>query len=571
MVKHPSQSMRQAVLVLVALIASVYSGVAIAQENKEGGPAQQRMEAAIRVSKNGGTAGTTANISGLLNSLPSLPGVDPLKNTKEGGENKEADLGKNIQVNNNIILPPLKGFRQLAAAKPIKEMYQELINKDVPVLFQTMMMVENGAATGFIGSLGAVSNLMNNTIQTQQFQLQLMDLTDTTGQMKYAYAGGIQKAIKDDGAKTWPQALYMVNGDAHKGEKLGKFETLKEDTKPFTLLTLPTNQAAAQKNGGDGTKQKLSDLLFMKESGTTSNNQKVFQNKELEDLKKEYLDLVGDLEIQIETGSNSDQIGRIVKVNYTKPSPADDKGRLGLQKKVYQESETVWQNLNTMLKKLCEWKKGGNQSNANKPITEHRVPSNIPNFYEEKVLRGASSPDITMNAVLIDKIWNSFFPKTEISQLQCDQEFKENTKFPDATNFQAPNEKEAEDCKAQGDGEVKPCLRNRIMVHIATVIGRSRAFYGYLILLNFSNRFAKDEATADLNEQLFEQVLGVSGGSLGEFIEANIDKNLDMWVKFDQEFGRFAQATSSSGANLHVAQSNAMPNHRAGGDDDGKK
>jgi hypothetical protein len=176
---------KQVTRALVALLACVFSGAAFAQNEQEG-PSTKRMEAAIQVSKSGGTAGTTQNISRFLGALPSLPGVDPLKNKKEGGEEKEADLGRNIQLNNNIILPPLKGFRQLADAAPIKEMYKELINKEVPVLFQTMMMVENGAATGFIGSMGAVSNLMNNTIQTQQFQLQLMDLTDTTGQMKYA-------------------------------------------------------------------------------------------------------------------------------------------------------------------------------------------------------------------------------------------------------------------------------------------------------------------------------------------------------------------------------------------------
>jgi len=423
-----------------------------------------------------------------------------------------------------------------------------------------MMMVENGAATGFIGSLGAVSNLMNNTIQTQQFQLQLMDLTDTTGQMKYAYAGGIQKAFNDKQAQTWPQALFLVNGDSHKGA-MGNFDKLKENSEPFTLIALPSNQAAGKQPSGDGKKVKLSEILFIKEANNNGNSKEKHQNDKIEELKKEYTDFVGDLEIEIQKGEGSDQVGRLVKVNYQKPNQQDDKGRWGLQKQAYKHSDSVWKNLNKMLNKLCKWKKGeGGNTNKGKGYDETKTPANIPDFYPPDVLKGASAPDITVNAILIDKIWNQFFPKQELKDVQCDQEFRENSKFPDATNFQAP-QNTAEDCKSTSDDEVKPCLRNRIMVHIATVIGRSRAYHSYLNLQLYSQRFAKDSATAQLNRQLFTQIIG-DGRSLDELL----DDNLDMWIEFDHAFGRFAQSTMSSGSGLGVVQKNNLPNQRSGGD-----
>jgi hypothetical protein len=555
---------KQVTRALVALLACVFSGAAFAQNEQEG-PSTKRMEAAIQVSKSGGTAGTTQNISRFLGALPSLPGVDPLKNKKEGGEEKEADLGRNIQLNNNIILPPLKGFRQLADAAPIKEMYKELINKEVPVLFQTMMMVENGAATGFIGSMGAVSNLMNNTIQTQQFQLQLMDLTDTTGQMKYAYAGGINKAIKD-GAKTWPQALYMVNGDSAKdnGGSSAKFSDLQK-SEPFTLIGLPSNQL--KKNDpnnktGDGSKQLLTELLFAtKEGGADTEH----DNKEIEDLKKEYKDMVGDLELEIEKGQgDTDQIGRLLKVNYKKAEPKDDKQRWGLQKKVYKESDKVWKSLNKMLKELCEFKK--TNENMEKGPTQKEIPANKAGFWDEKTRKNASAPDITVTAFMMDEIWAAFQPKGLMEGVKCEEEFKADSKFPDGTNFQQPDEKDPESCSGGQGDEIKPCLRNRIMVHMASMIGRSRAYHSYMNLYLWSSRFAKDQATTSLNEQLFQSTFGGNDANMYSLI----DQNHDLWVSFVTELGRYMQSQYGSGANLSQRQSNALPAHNSGGYNESK-
>ena len=554
---------KQVTRALVALLACVFSGAAFAQDD---GPSTKRMEDAIQVSKSGGMVGTTQNISRFLGALPSLPGVDPLKNKKEGGEEEEADLGRNIQLNNNIILPPLKGFRQLADAAPIKEMYKELINKEVPVLFQTMMMVENGAATGFIGSMGAVSNLMNNTIQTQQFQLQLMDLTDTTGQMKYAYAGGINKAIQDGKAQTWPQALYMVNGDSAKdnGGGSAKFSDLQK-SEPFTLIGLPSNQLKKNDpNNKDGSKQLLTDILFAKEDGAAGGKDK-HDNQKVEDLKKEYKDMVGDLELEIEKGKSTDQIGRLLKVNYKKAEPQDEKQRWGLQKKVYKESDKVWKSLNKMLKELCEFKK--TNENMKKDPHEKDLPANKAGFWDEKTRKNASAPDITVTAFMMDEIWAAFQPKGLMEDVECEQEFNKDSKFPDGTNFQQPDEKDPESCRGGQGDEIKPCLRNRIMVHMASMIGRSRAYHSYMNLYLWSSRFAKDQATTSLNEQLFQSTFGGNDANMYSLI----DQNHDLWVSFATELGRYMQSQYGSGANLSQRQNNALPAQNGGGYKDSKQ
>lgn len=527
------------------------------------------MQSSLPISKKGGLSQTGANISNLLYSLPAVPGVDPRKNQAEGNEGgkEEPDLGKNFHLDKNLILPPLKGFRQLADADPIQEMYKELITTKVPVLFQTMMMVENGAATGYIGSLNTLANLMNNTVQSQQFQLQLMEATDTTGQMKYAYIGAIHKALAEKGgAKSWPAAIYVANGDAAKGgsKEFGEAK-LDGNSKAYSFNTLPSYEQQNNNAGQEKLDAKLSEILFAPEGNNTGGgnpggqgNQR-HNNQDLDKLKEEYLELLGDVEFKIEGGEKTDQVARVNRLSFVKPVKPDDKGRVGLQKKVFSESDKAWKALNRMMKSICDFKQS--DRNSGKAPGEKEIPSNISGFYQEEDLKKASAPDIVVTQLLVDELWAVFQPRKPIKDITCDDEFPE-ADFPDATNFKEPDQSEPDKCSGGGEqrGEVYPCLRNRILVHIASIVGRSRAYHTYLNMAMFSDRFAKDASTAHLNRKLFEEILGRD-----QDINMLIDRNHDTWVTFATELARFLASSSSSGGKLGTQQPQNVPSQNSGG------
>jgi len=105
------------------------------------------------------------------------------------------------------------------------------------------------------------------------------------------------------------------------------------------------------------------------------------------------------------------------------------------------------------------------------------------------------------------------------------------------------------------------------MVHMASIIGRSRAYHSYVNLYLWSTRFAKDHATSSLNDQLFQSTFGGQDAAMMQVI----DENHDTWIQFSQELGRYIQSQYGSGANLSQRQTNAMPAQTGGGYKDAKQ
>ena len=97
-------------------------------------------------------------------SLPPLPGdqsftdsaEDPTKFMNEN--NKVPDFGATERKNVSIVFPPLKGLSQILNSSVTKDLLKELTASETTVLMQTYMMVENGAATGFMGGMNIGSN-----------------------------------------------------------------------------------------------------------------------------------------------------------------------------------------------------------------------------------------------------------------------------------------------------------------------------------------------------------------------------------------------------------------------------
>ena len=521
------------------------------------GPASDIMESLIPKRSN-----STDKLTSLLDAPITLPGGAPAP-AAESNENKGAeeakkadDAGRNEQTTKTVVLPALKGFRQLADAAPIQQMYKELINKSVPVLVQTMMMVENGAATGFIGSMNMVSNLMNNTVQSQQLQMQLMDLTDETGQMRKAYAEKIAKTLQEqNNAQSWPVALYAASDDDPKAQiaemkmpaaptplTLTDSPLIKDKTKPdvsFIKEILITKFYGVIKNPDGSDSNNPSP-----ESGAGMDN---YGNDVLAEQQQQFIEAVGDFKITV------DQKGKLVKENKVKHIKAkEEKGERGITLMSRKEITKVWENINNLMNKKCEYNK--NNENLNKEPKD-KILSTVGIKWDDKEWRDASAPDLQITENLLDQIYSLSREKISKEKGDCGKSFPKGSGFkpPFAGDYAEADEKSPDDCKAKG-GKPTPCLRFKAIFRMASLIGTSRAYHTYQVLDNISSRYVnfEDHETEKMRRDLFKHVLGDSQ------ISTYIDINHDKWNELTLYLARSIQAERGSGANFRPGLNNAI-------------
>jgi hypothetical protein len=321
-------------------------------------------------------------------SLPPLPGdqgfadsnQNPKKFLEEGGA--IPDYGANNSKNVNIVLPPLKGLQQIMDSSVTKTLLKDLTASEAAVLMQTYMMVENGAATGFMGSMNIGSNLMTNLLDTQNYQLALLEASDDTGKMKKAYVARVAQEMQGGANKdVWPAALYVASGEDGKKPQ-EKMQDLAAGEKAYDLGSLTATNAGSPLASGASSKdsQLFTELLFVNNTGssaasTPSNgfglitssqpSSSSYKNQQLEDLKKDFRDLVGDVEIKMTSGPS--KYARNVDLNFIAPK-VDNDGRRGVAAVNWQEVQVVWENLHVILAEYCQWK----QSNPNElPVPTH--------------------------------------------------------------------------------------------------------------------------------------------------------------------------------------------------------
>ena len=569
--------------------ASVLLGVGMLVSSQgawgQDAPAQEVMQENITIA--------SSSESSLSSQLPAvgLP-VGVPNPVKEEDPKNSSDYGKPENKKANIVLPPLKGFRQLADAQPIQAMYKDLINKQVPVLIQTMMMVENGAATGFIGSMNMVSNLMNNTIQTQQFQLELMNLTDDTGQMKEAYAGALKKAFEattsgGSEATSWPAAIYIATADREtearevNDKEKGKIATLPNTNEPFTQISSlnVVKTTAASTTPGKEKIQYIKDMLIVNEApagglggvpnllgGTPGPShpgpESYYKNKKIEALIDEVTATVGDFKIELEdTGKGG--VARGYKITYEKPTEQKN-GQWGLSNKARKETEKVWKNLNDLMNKLCTFKRT-NENNNLEPIAKKTAATS--GTWPPEMWKDASAPDIVITQNILEQIFLVSRQSKDLNNLDCNAEFPpgDENQVPFEGKFADADAKNPDLCKIVSS-KVTPCLRFQVLYNMASIIGTSRALHTYDILEHMMDRFAKDPVTQELNKRLFKELLG--DGAIG----TEIDKNRDRWAALTLYMARYTQGQQGSGGTFKPGGSNAITGQGGGyGDSAGGK
>ena len=298
--------------------------------------------------------------------LPPLPGEQGFADSS--AEPKEylpketsqlPDFGLNSRESDSISLPPLRGLRQILDSDVTNKLLKELTQAKVNVLMQTYMMVENGAATGFMGGMNIGSNLMSNMLEAQDAQMRMMDVVDDTGQAKEAYVRRVAHLLREGktNKNIWPAAIYMASGETGEKPKETEMKTFGEEgQKPYDFEHLPTSATSDKKNI-----RILSDMLFnpgSPSSGGTSPppDSKKHRNTEKEALKTEFIKLVGDLKLEMK---DSDQLSRKVEYTYIAPEEGanDTQKRRGIANVNWEEVVVVWSSINNILGDVCEWKK----------------------------------------------------------------------------------------------------------------------------------------------------------------------------------------------------------------------
>jgi hypothetical protein len=485
-------------------------------------------------------------------SLPPLPGdqgfadsnQDPKKFLEESGA--IPDFGANNSKNVNIVLPPLKGLQQIMNSPVTKNLLKDLTASEAAVLMQTYMMVENGAATGFMGSVNIGSNLMTNLLDTQNYQLALLEASDDTGKLKKAYVARVAQEMQAGTNKdVWPAALYIASGeDGQKAQET--MQDLSAGQKAYDLgsLTAANGGSPLALGTSSNDSQIFTELLFVNNTGgggaSTSTGSLApssgaqassYKNEQLDLLKKDFRELVGDVEIKM-TSSGPSKYARNVDLNFIAPK-ADQQGRRGVAAVNWQEVQVVWENLHVILAQYCQWKQSN--PNQNKEVFKMETDTTTSKIGEKDAIGNpwelVSAPDMPMSMNVIQQLYKMYEHTKRASDVKC-SDFADLAK-PDSIPDQETENTGTEnlnDC-----GPKKGCYRNRVALQISYLVARSRTLHTYRSLFTVAGRFVTDPFSADL-------LIRVSARAFaGMNLDDELRSNYARYDEFIATMGAYAQ------------------------------
>lgn len=470
-------------------------------------------------------------------------------------------------------LPPMRAVRQLSDSDDLKTMYKELITTKVPVLFQTMMMVENGAATGFIGSMNAVNGALNNTIESQDLYLKLLDSADSSGAQRYAYIKSTVESQQNKNKGVWPAALMYAAGDTFKKEDEPKLEQYQKNqnggSSSSDLSSTGTGSGGGSGGGGSGGGGsggqgfKLLDAIFTPQPGENASQ----IQRELNDQKEAWKKWIGDFQTEPKQ-SQGETIGVLEdKQEYKKATEFDQLSQADKDqcKNIYNyHLHTVrvktWETLNEVMKQYCEFKKG--KENYDKDIFEKVRPQD--KIQKTGAWKKSQSPDVKVTINLIDQFFKLMLVRKPLDEVDC-SDFK-----GDEQSMPVPNGKKCEDVSfnasnddsnnsnqnqgfdnCTGDG-AKTCLRNVLLYKITKFIAASKVnrYYAdlwYAGMQRVTKPFHGYWLTRLACTQLGlapTNVLGVC--EAGEELERRADENFEDWIVFSNRLSKMAQGQGGS-------------------------
>jgi hypothetical protein len=562
-------------LIVVSAIGSVclrevYAQPAVGDYSNQG-PARDAMR--LMAGRSAGQGGGSSSGSAISQKifLPPLPSeqgyADAAKEPEKIKGNKStdsqmADFGLNSRSTDNVSLPPLRGLRQILDSDVTNKLLKELTQAKVNVLMQTYMMVENGAATGFMGGMNIGSNLMSNMLAAQDAQFKMLDVLDDTGKSKEAYVRTVAKYLREgNNQNIWPAAIYMASGENGEKATEPEMKRLDEGRQPYTFASVdPSQSSATTAPGGPPPNPKLvlSDMIFKVEpgAGSAARDPKAYQNtpQKIQELKKEYKKLVGDLELEI---SDPSKLSRKVEYKFIAPEK-DDKGRRGVTRANWEEVQVVWEHLNHLIADRCDWEKNG--SNKNKAVGEKETfcSSTDSSVGKDQGLGSpwelASSPDIPMTCTMVGQLYK-FVKKNSPSTLNCNDDIRlDAQKIPEDPTGTGSN---FDDCS--GD---KACLRKRVVLNLSYLIARSRTLHTYATLDIITRKFSTDPLTQALANEQFVRVFN------GMDINDELQNNRQRYDDFMDYFSRLNKGDVGVANSLRPGQ-NSVPSSQVMGSSTG--
>jgi hypothetical protein len=471
-------------------------------------------------------------------------GSNPLLN--EEATKKDPIKGEAPPVRNHFEfkVPPMAGFQQIAGMKTMKDMLKRLITADVPVMFQTMMMVENGAATGYIGSMNTVGSLLSNTIQTSQLQMDLFDAEEAGGKKKAyvleAYGNMVSESENKD---SWPAALWWASGDRIEGTPK-PINTVKDNTESTgsSETTLKEAEKELPAEGGAKKELLLSELLFP--PGAYSPEAGFFAG----DLQEGMLNWVGDLKIVTQqTGEHSSVVKpefvEAKKFESASSSSSGSGGSEGEPGSVYdllvkETTLEVWKHLHLIMKQYCEFKQ--RNDNYTKEMFEKKRPSSA---IKDEDWKKIHSLDVKPSINLVDQLFKLFLGRRNVSEIRCDSFRGDENTLPDKGEPTSSSGTIFDSC----DENPKQCLRNVVLYRITRFIAISQVNYFYRWMWEQIYVRTKDEAEQEYLTDLFctNVQLGWPCDPGTEF-SVRIDTNRVAWIEFSNKLSKFAQGQGGS-------------------------
>lgn len=450
---------------------------------------------------------------------------------------------------NSLKLPPMMGFRQLARSQEMKNMLKNLIAADVPVMMETMMMVENGAATGYLGSINTIGTLLSNTVQASDLNMKMLDAADSTGQLSRAYVASAVNSMKfsDGNREVWPAALMFASGDTFRQDKDAQLSAFRENQKPAGADPSDVTASATSAQSAQP-EVKLSDKLFPGDSGG---------------VKQEVLDWVGDLVIT----SNADaggpgQTAHTITTRY-RPVPAlrDKSNFMGPPQPGqfhgpawdvmrFEQRKEVWKHINQVMRQYCTFKKSN--PNYNTYIFEKKHPADA--IAPENWL-GVQAVDIQVTLNLVDQFFKLMLSRKPIDEIDCDSFSGDESTMPlsgraaimamSSTNTTAGAAAGFDDCSG---ANARTCLRNVVLFEITKYIAESNVTHIYRGLWDkISAGFQTNQDTESLGNYLFCHNLQLGWPCVPTSeMDTRREQNRQEWIIFLNTFSKLAQGQGGS-------------------------
>jgi hypothetical protein len=501
---------------------------------------------------------------------PRVPS-SPLIEREDSNEDRSGnDIPVPAKPNIDIKIPAVAGFEQIANMKPMKEVLKRMITADVPVMFQTMMMVENGAATGYIGSMNTVGSLLSNTIQASQHQMELLRAMDPTGGKERDYVDSAYISLTQKNQKSWPAALWFASGDKVV-EAPQKFDQFQKNDNPTGSNVADETKTQAEQQPGTGPKNevKLSSVLFRPLMNPSSAEAAWAEY----DLSEAFLDWVGDMKTTQEQTAEyasrtlpEPQLAR--KFQNRSTTGSDEEQPANVYELFQQETvKEVWKHLHEVLKTYCEFKQ--KKDNYSKQIFEKKKPSEAISEKKESWEK-IHSMDIKPSINLIDQLFKLFMGRRNIEEVKCGQTFKgDESTLPTKASAAEASGSTFDSC----EDNPKECLRNAVLYRITKFIAESQVNYYYRWMWEALYPRLSHPAHQEELEALFCKNLGLGWPcDPGTEFSMRIDINRVSWIEFSNRLSKFAQGQggatvfkpSADMSTLGAAGSVAMGNGSGG-------